>query len=102
MIFTYNGSDVAETNSKWKEAVSTPTGELAQIVDSTFPAKFDLKMCSKVKEATDETKDTKYDIFAGGSEAHAAYLLACEWMVHKLKVFASVLNSTQNQPDGQG
>lgn len=74
MIFTANitvVADITQTSAQWVTAVGEPKGELAKVLDNTFPATLNYGACAVAQTAGEHIKD---------DDVGAAYAAACEWM----------------------
>lgn len=82
LLFKYTGrEDPANQTTpmflNWQATMLAPKGELAEIVDSSFPAALNVSMCAEMQEATTNDKDSASN--STKREAREAYVAACDY-----------------------
>mmetsp|Transcript_44467 Transcript_44467/g.102773 ORF Transcript_44467/g.102773 Transcript_44467/m.102773 type:complete len:530 (-) Transcript_44467:153-1742(-) len=81
LLFKYTGPEDAQeapVSMHWQAAMLAPKGELADLVDSSFPAAFNITMCSQVAKAASGDVGNDTGLSTKG-EGRAAYAAACDW-----------------------
>mmetsp|Transcript_152890 Transcript_152890/g.490457 ORF Transcript_152890/g.490457 Transcript_152890/m.490457 type:complete len:527 (-) Transcript_152890:301-1881(-) len=93
MLFRYTGTpkpDEAPVLMSWQAAMMAPSGKLASVADSSFPAALNSTMCSSLQD--------KFEVSSANvekQEARAAYVAACGWWKNRLLSWESVGRKAQ-------